>query len=96
MVLEALRARQRDHAEQFRSVFQLVVLSGLVPLIARSAMVSTNRLAALRLPCLQRTIRGKSQTAGHTAVLKRLRGRQGRQTLGAGRGAARRKATAWG
>jgi hypothetical protein len=32
-VLETLRELQRDHADQFRSFFQLLVLSGLVPLI---------------------------------------------------------------
>ena len=32
-VLETLREMQRDHADQFRSFFQLLVLSGLVPLI---------------------------------------------------------------
>lgn len=31
VVLETLRELQRDHAEQFRSFFQLLVLSGLVP-----------------------------------------------------------------
>ena len=32
-VLETLREMQRDHADRFRSFFQLLVLSGLVPLI---------------------------------------------------------------
>ena len=31
--LETLRELQRDHADQFRSFFQLFVLSGLIPLI---------------------------------------------------------------
>lgn len=33
VALEALRELQRDHADQFRSFFQLLVLSGPVPLI---------------------------------------------------------------
>lgn len=33
VILEAFRELQRDHADQFRSFFQLLVLSGLVPLI---------------------------------------------------------------
>jgi len=32
-VVETLRELQRDHADQFRSLFQLLVLSGLIPLI---------------------------------------------------------------
>ena len=32
-VLDTLRELQRDHADQFRSFFQLFVVSGLVPLI---------------------------------------------------------------
>ena len=36
-VLETLRELQRDHADQFRSLFQLLVLSGLIPLSTRYA-----------------------------------------------------------
>jgi hypothetical protein len=33
IVLETLRELQRDHFDQFRNLFQLLVLSGLIPLI---------------------------------------------------------------